>query len=622
MPRGSNADSSCASSADETDDYSQTTSGIAKRVEELRRVGRSRRVVFERAIVALLNIATLVLAVWFLVSMTIFMKGVPMTAHKSFNIDLSDSVQNGDNTTLGFLFFSSAADAGKVAIISVSGGRRFYFYSGLGHYNGVVMSNGTILVLGSHKCTDTDETVGIVATSCTAEVCVEGCLLPGALQSSEVASLRSSFVLEEFYRTKNSVGFGVTYTEQHVTRMRIVGTGNNSLVVDTVITATSLSNANKDLWYWQEVFIVVQTTIVANILTRILATPIFFRGIKLKGAKLRIRADLVGGLFTSPGVMMNFFVFSVVVRMHLFLWLEASHYEHTLLSNAQISTSVCSFVALLIHLSLKGSALRLRCSGSVLFLLSFAARLYTMEGSRAKAQAQIRGLGQVLERECEFFEVVNNAKVNTAVTMCNIADGVGLSGVEIFVKLYSETLLVTVGLVIAFEVTLHILLGFKGGRKDTYRTQVQPSRQGSITPTTKIGRIVKKTRRRAHISSYQRVMLLSGRGTSVFARSWAGPLLTPWSVSYYHVSSFIEDNVILWGPLLISLTMYPLALLCASCYGKKKTVRLIIAAQLYIGVLVNDQKLESVLTNRDRYNDYVANYDYDTMEILNGEPVC
>ena len=620
MVTKSGAGSSAVSSGEGSDDQSQTASGIAMRVEELRRLGRSRKVVCERLCLAAFNVATLVLAVWFLIEMTLFMKGVPMVAEKSFTVDLGAGRVYAENASVGILIFTSASDAGQVAILSQNGGRGFYFDSGMGHYNGVVTSNGTIIVVGSHKCSNEAGDSGILATHCSNGICAEGCLLPNGIGSASVASLHSTFVLEEFYRTKNSIGFGVTYTDQHVSGMRLSTKDSNTLIVDTVLHAVSKSNANKDLLYWQEVFIILQTTIVANVATRILAAPIFFRGIKLKGATLRIRADLVGGLFTSPGVMMNFFVFTVVVRMHLFLWLEASGYKHTLLSNAQIATAVCAFVALLVHLGLKGANLRLRCSGSVLFLLSLAARMYTIEGSRAKAKAQIRGLGQVLERDCEVFEVVSSAKVNAATTTCNVADGVGLSGLEIFFKLYSETLLVTLGLLLLFEILMHILGNCcTGDRNAKYR--LGSSRDSTVTPSSKIGRLVKRARKKTKISNYQRVMLLSGRGTSVFARSWAGPLRTPWSVNYYHVSSFVEDNVILWGPLLISLTLYPIVLLCASCYGKRKTVRLLIATQLYIGVLVNDQKLESVLVNRDLYSEYVENYDYDNMEILNGEPV-
>jgi len=124
-----------------------------------------------------------------------------------------------------------------------------------------------------------------------------------------------------------------------------------------------------------------------------------------------------------------------------------------------------------------------------------------------------------------------------------------------------------------------------------------------------------------NVSDYEKVTLLSKHGKSVFSRNWAKPIPTIFG-AFFHASTMIEDNLVLFGPLLISLDLYILASLLSLIIGKKQTILFIIGSKLYVGVLVGEFCLMPRKENRRIIPDFVENYDFESMShFINGQPV-
>jgi len=504
--------------------------------------------------------------------------------------------------------FSDAGDTGKDALISIDGGTVFDFQTGMGLFNGIVnTSSNELTIIGAHGCSN-EEVSGSLGYHCdTSNTCNEVCVLTQEGSNVKVELLKDGYELSSFYRTKNSLGFGVTYVEEHILS---VDFSEEALLVKTQITAVMKSNAASTTFYWQHIVeSVLFVLLLINLVTRSLVLPILAVGLKGKYSRIRIKADLAGGLFTSPGVSITFWLLLTVCNSQAYFWLEGSGYPRTFSSEAFQAAMVASSTCVFISYVLGGKDIQLFASGSIVFLMSVCIRYFTKEDTFQNAASQITGLGQVLERT-GFLTITNTTGgIETISASTNIADGMGLSGLEIFCKVFMVPLFYCLIAVTVFEfIAQFICYLLTGCRKDG---KVRSSSDASIK--------AEKTLKR--VGNYERVVLLSGAGRSKFAGLFARPIVTQFG-TYYHASTIVEDNNVFWGPIIITIEMHLVAVVLGKLLGPKKTVELLINRRWYVGVAESSRNVLSLKENDQDLPEYLETYDYAAMSpIINGTPI-
>jgi len=190
---------------------------------------------------------------------------------------------------------------------------------------------------------------------------------------------------------------------------------------------------------WHDIFFnLLFIKIAYNLIARLLSCSVFFTGIQLKGNRINVKADLLGGLPTSPGSSFGTFLYLVVCGSQTYFFLDGSLFSQSLLSQVYNSAMVASFACVICTAIFNQSNFRLASTGSSVFFTALIARAITLPTSQKFAQGEIRGLGQVLEKECLMQ---NLASTQEKKLLCNIADGMGMSGLEIFSRFTSKCFL-------------------------------------------------------------------------------------------------------------------------------------------------------------------------------------
>ncbi|GBG31837.1 Hypothetical Protein FCC1311_080622 [Hondaea fermentalgiana] len=517
----------------------------------------------------------------------------------------------------GLAWFPSSSD---VNVIEVD--------SGMSHFVGV-RTNESITFLASHACEGSTLGIeGILAFVCnllpdnSTQDCKEVCLglSDPYIHTASDSPSETSFEIQEFYRTKNSVGFGTTYTTEHVTAIEHIEGGIYNLELE--LRSEHRSNAQTKYYVpWQDIVTwYLMLNISLNVAGRLMTCPVLLNGVKIRSSRVLVKADLAGGLFTSPGRSLYMFLFTVICGCQNYLFLDAALYPHWFVSQFWVIAGVASTASVSLTMLLSRTDYRLFATGSMLFALATVARLLTMSTSQQNAQSEIRGLGQVLTMNCEIWE--EGSSMPLQAFECNVADGMGMSGLEIFYKVFFEPLVVLFFLIVALECFVFISSTIKMTLVRSKKVNPSGSHMsGSGTSTSSKKYRVSAGSTIPGVSDYDKTVLLGNLGKSVFCRTWANPI---WTIlgKFTHASTFIEDDLVLYGPLLLKMNFFPIVVIAGLLVGKKRLVEIIIYFKAYVGVLSADSKLQSRKENGKQISEYVAEYDYDNMPtLLNGAPL-
>lgn len=506
--------------------------------------------------------------------------------------------------------------------------------TGMSHVLGVQTLDRAIFFL-SHACVvDSSENVGILAYSCaltrnvdddlTHDDCGEKCVVSTDAYGTTYTPLEyhDNFELDEYYRTKNSIGFGVTYTEEHILDISYSENQTYNLVME--LRSNAKSNAQEKYGIpWQDILVwFLMIDITTNTLGRLMTCPVLWGGILIRKTKVLVKADLPGGMFTSPGRGFILFIMTVVCGAQNFLFLDVGQYPHSFDSHFWCISSIASMTSVMLTMLFAHSEFRFYATGSMLFFMAALARGLTFETIQDSAQSELRGLGQILERECTLFSA-NGTVVGAA--MCNIADGCGMSGLEIFYVILFEPLFVTFFLLFAFELFINVARRMKNLVHKLHLTKVEVA-SSSRSSTGKSSSTKKKYQNNTlttvfGVSDYDKCVFLSKRGKSVFSRAWASPIHTILG-KFTHASTLIEDDLVMYGPILMRMNTFPILAVLGKIFGKKRIVEIVISNKLYVGVLADRSKLNSHLENGVVISNFMAEYDYTEMpDLLNGEPL-
>jgi len=113
--------------------------------------------------------------------------------------------------TVTFTQFRNAADLGNAVVISTEGGYSFAVDTGMAHLTEIVTSS-RLVILNSHACTSAAANEGVLSSICSldangdVEECTENCMIAKFAGNTPIqADLEDDFVIDEFYRTKNSL---------------------------------------------------------------------------------------------------------------------------------------------------------------------------------------------------------------------------------------------------------------------------------------------------------------------------------------------------------------------------------------------------------------------------------
>lgn len=570
--------------------------------------------------IALINAVFLTGALYLILDNAIFQLGG--TSRVIENHTTSFSLHAGKVASIQYTFYYSASDAGNTVLFhnESSLGQSFNFDSGLGLYFGTVEGDD-IQAISGHACSSVlaeKEALGVLTTKCNmaTKKCTEFCLMT----VNQVPVYHDTYIVEEYFRLKNSVGFGAVFTRQTITDLSKQEEG--TFLATSKITSVSNKNSEE---FWQVIlFVLSLSSILWSIVVRYMACIGLSQGVIFNNTTLTIMSDLFGSLLTSPGV---YWASTMLIMSSCQNWtvMEATGGLTRQYSIDFFVTYItASLVTFMYSSILSNTSIKLCNSGSTVFLWTLIARFITYTKSREAAFSQVRTLGMVLIRECPTtkyditgMEVEGLLYEETNVA-CSIADGVGMSGLEIFVQIYSNTFLYAALFVLGSELVLQV----RESRAYAIKVIAQQSSRHSRRVEPDGTRTVTKVKNEGVPTRYyEMVLLLNGASRSAFCKMWARPIKTKIG-KFYTLGSMIEDNLIMWGPLLIHLHFLPLVLIMAAVKGKKMTVKWLLTAKLYVAVQSGPSKLVSVFMNQDQIPEYVEKNDFKSAGIANPEPMA
>lgn len=580
------------------------------------------------------NIVSLFASLYFLVrAFTFRTGGHPEIVYKSKVLDFNQegSIHIYDQEIM-IQTFRSVNDYGEFLWFNTSEIAIAEIDTGMSHFVGI-RSKSHVLFLASHACEGESGKEGLLVYMCQVysneklHSCKEVCVTSNDIFGLHFVSFQAEEVVSitEFYRTKNSIGFGVTYTEEHIVDARFVR--NSTYELDLELHSSAKSNAQTKYYIpWQDVIsYYLLIDILINSCGRLMACPTLWSGVKIRKTRVLVKADLVGGLFTSPGRNFIMFLFTVFTGAQSFLFLDVGLYPHTSISDFWSTAMIASFSSLILTLMFRQSEFRFNATGTILLVLSTAARFISFNIVQTSAQSALRSLGQVVERDCAIYDIERDL---LGTVTCNIADGVGMSGLEIFYVVFFEPFFITMMLLVAFEL---LVAAFRALMKLKYRN---PARVGSLSSIrsgsgrNRFSGIMNKSSRKSSgkttiqgLSEYDKCILLGKLGNSVFSRAWASPIYTVLG-KFTHASTFIEDDLVMYGPLLIRINSFFFVSILGLLIGKRKVVETLVHYRAYLGVLVDEGRLASRIENGATLNPYLMEYNYKDMPtFINGEPL-
>lgn len=519
-------------------------------------------------------------------------------------------------------------------------GTYFWFYSseiriaqvdsGMSHFVGV-HTEDMLLFLSSHGCFGVAKsTEGLLGLHCDVDyvqnpinctqVCVESNSDYGMIESELQYDI--NFTVQELYKTQNSLGFGVVSVEEHLVGVSKLATDNETYQMKLELRAHSRSNAQDTYGIpWQDILVYLFAfDLCMNVFARLMTTPVLLNGVKIRKTKVLVKADLAGGLFTSPGRYFSMFLLTIVFGAQNYVFLDAGHYPHSMVSHVWSIAGITSMSGMLLTILMTGTEYRFFTTGTMLFFLAGFARAILLQLVMDNAQTSVRKIGQVLERDCTLFD---EEHMHLSEIRCNVADSVGMSGLEVSYKIFFEPVVVTILLVFALEII--VILFHISWFCIKKRGKVNPSTMSHSSGTMSIN-----SRHRYRVSAqstiqgvsdYDKCVLLSNLGHSHFSRQWASPINTVLG-KFTHASTSIEDDLVMYGPVLIKMNYFPYAAISGRILGKRETVEWIIRNKFYVGVLASNGKLASKRENGIKVSNYISEYKFDEMPyLLSGEPL-
>jgi hypothetical protein len=394
---------------------------------------------------AMINACLLCVWVWIMVDLGLTV-GTDSTAPVYMSATVPAQLQGTFNESFHVLQFTGLSDAGRhhAKIDTNSGGKWYTAETSLGIYYVVAderaSGNNRYLAVGGQACKAGDAIglVGLLATDCTdTKGCTEYCLVIDPLQPDwdgvvalgEGTFLVPKFDIEDYYRLRNSVGFGEMYLSQSITDVQLI---NDELVLHTTVVGTDHYNGD---WWQRPVIAFVFMILWINATVRFLCLFAIVKGVPIGNNRLTLLVDLAGGLITSPGVQGYSFVAMIIISLHAVVWQDALYlFEESALVSAQVSAIVAIAVTSLFSAVLSGTTFKFYNSGTTVVLISIVVRIFTRGKARMSAADDLHSEGMILGRSCyAWTEGYPNANQSVEFA-CNHANAIGQSGVELFVK--------------------------------------------------------------------------------------------------------------------------------------------------------------------------------------------
>lgn len=491
---------------------------------------------------------------------------------------------------------------------------------------GIMFATGNLSLISSHTCyvdnyseiSSHSGQLGAICNLLTSEDCTLVCFGTAPL---ELAS--DSITVTGAIETRSSYGFGIASSYKTIKRISLLEPfawpdialeKTVSVEVVASIRTSHASNASRRLGYWQNfLFAAFSVVVLVNIFSRMLLTHLLFTGTTLYNVRIAIRGEIVGSLITSPPVA--FFTFSVFALMTSHVYVGTVILGETLETKFVLGSSISVACIVAVFAGAVGALSGIRFSSSGIMLFMYCIPTVPMVAGKILEEAVKRAylLGQIRDEEC----LVRCASDS----FCKILDWhhfypVSVSGLEVITLLFWRP----VGLALCFfllsEGILVVTVAFQGRRKMNASTNNSivhsASRRGSITASASSilspnsgfspGAIV--------LSSYERTVAFEGRSISHFSRIWASPVTTVFG-TYHHFISLIEDNLTMWGTLLLPLDTYFFVRIAALFLEPRAITFFLIRRRLYIGVLVTADTLVPRFENRRKIPNYVEDFPFE-----------
>lgn len=591
-------------------------------------------------VLASLNVILLILTYHFLVVSFAFQLGhYDETAEKLLSITfIGNHTIHPDEDLVMLQVFRNASDTGTFLWFNSSSIRVTQVDSGMSHFIGV-HTKDELVFLSPHGCEGVNGGIeGILALYCYVnsttqepEDCHERCIESSDTYGTHISEMvyEDNFTVTELYKTMNSLGFGVVSVEEHLTNVELIDFENETYRLSLNLDSKSRSNAQETYDIpWQDILLyLIMVDITINFFGRLMTVPVLISGIKIRKTKVLVKADLSGGMFTSPGRSFVMFLLVVVFGAQNYLFIDAGHYDHDIVSHFWTTAAVASMSSILLTIMFSRTEFRFFVSGTMLFLIAGAGRAMTLETIENRAQTAVREIGQVLERDCTLF-YSNHTPISSV--RCNVAEEIGMSGLEILYRVLFEPVVVTILLVFALEVFIVAMLVMRNIVKDCKKSRrIAAStftRGSSYASLGLYSNRAHRTKTSAQstiqgVSDYDKCVLLSNMGHSIFSRTWSSPIMTILG-KFTHASTSIEDDLVMYGPLLVRINWFPYMAFFGKLFGKENVVKWVIQHKLYIGVLCANSKLASCRENGQKITNYITEYNYKEMpDLLNGEPL-
>lgn len=499
--------------------------------------------------------------------------------------------------------------------LSELGGTVVSFASRLGVYNAVLNVNqvgeaSALEVIGGQECSGDFSPSGFVGTVCRdltgALLCEPVCVYGDGMRATEFGSTTSTHII-------NTLGFGGT----RITETIIAATydaATRELLVQSDIEGTAYSGTGI-------LFVITQVVYCAcflSVVVRLAITPILFTGVWVKGIHIQVKGDLIGGMLTSPRVGLLTFLVSINQSTQAGYVINSGAFDMAPVHRSWATIIIASTVSMAYTFLLRRTNMRFQLSGSAVFTCALLARFLTADTIAAHKYGLAQNSTKIVFGDCSVATFMSNGTAAEAwPTPCGFPGEHEVSGVANFMSVYQRTLFVGFALVplleIAGRVFRRLLAVAKQGidkacprRNLDAHSERNSSRNGSMF-SKRSGSVSASTGR-----FYTRCMMLSMRESSVYSGLWAAPVDTVFG-KFYTTSCLVEDNVLLWGPILIPMDMWILAFASSFVKGKRRTVELFISRGLIIGALTAPAQLTSRFDLDRQVPDYVRDFDFDAM---------
>ncbi|GBG29849.1 Hypothetical Protein FCC1311_060692 [Hondaea fermentalgiana] len=436
--------------------------------------------------------------------------------------------------------------------------------------------------------------------------CSKYCFVPRGPE--ELPLMDPNFELKERLLIQSEHGFGDVEEEEFPSYVNVQ---NNYTISVGVQSTQRLADDVKmeESGMVKLIMVTVTIYIMRAVTSRMLVMTSIARGVLVRNYRIFLAFDVAGGLLTSPWGAYKIFYFYVMCAPILYVAGSIDPHRQSLFQLACASAGVAATVVLIMRFLVGIVMRKFRLSGTAIYLVAMLSM-----GAEHVTHASELNL-TVMGSATPFF---NNARCTLDSWHSNgtVAESMlfdcyqyyqpfKVAGIELMITMFLPNILTALVIVMGLEIIL-FGLEFLSARRTSLR----------VTPLSMIGETwLSNSDHEYNASTFETVTMLSLSGRSKFNSVLTGGINTVFG-KYYHLGSMIENNLIRWGPLILTPGKYHRALLLSLCIGKKRTVYFFLAMQMYTGVQTGEVTFRAKRENGSQLPDYLRTYNFAEMSRL------